>query len=58
MKNAPSLYGFTACKPSDPPTGGRAGSFGAAVRSGRWPDLLRSRVSLHRLRVAHSAMEN
>ena len=58
MKDAPRLYGFTPCKPSEPPTGGRAGRFEAAVRGGLWPDLLRGRLTLHRLRVAHSAMEN
>jgi hypothetical protein len=34
MKDAPCLSGFTACKPADPPTGGRADRFGAAVRGG------------------------
>ena len=32
--DAPRLAGFTACKPAEPPTGGRAGRFGAAVRGG------------------------
>jgi hypothetical protein len=36
MKDAPRLSGFTACNPADPPTGGRAGRFGAAVRGGLW----------------------
>ncbi len=34
MKDAPRLSGHTACRPSEPPTGGRAGRFGAAVRCG------------------------
>ena len=36
MKDAPRLSGRTACRPSEPPTGGRAGRFGAAVRGGLW----------------------
>ena len=39
MKDAPRLFGFTACKPTEPPTGGRADRFGAAVRGGLWPDM-------------------
>jgi hypothetical protein len=50
MKVAPCLSGFTACKPAEPPTGGRAGHFGAAVRGGPW--------TFHALRVARSAVEN
>ena len=50
MKNAPRLSGFTACKPAEPPTGGRAGRFGAAVRGG---------LSIfHASWVAHGAMEH
>ena len=58
MKDAPRLSGFTPCKPADPPTGGRAGRFGAAVRGGPWPDLPHGRLTSHRLRMARSAMEN
>ena len=58
MKDAPRLSGFTACKPAEPPTGGRAGRFGAAVRAGLWPDLLRLRLTFHGLRVARGAVEN
>ena len=58
MKDAPRLAGFTACKPSEPPTGGRAGRFGAAVRGGLWPDLLCGRLTFHGLRVARGAVEN
>ena len=58
MKDAPRLSGFTACKPAEPPTGGRAGRFGAAVRGGPWTDLLRSRLTFHGLRVARSPVEN
>jgi hypothetical protein len=36
MKDAPRLSGFTVCKPAEPPTGGRADRFGAAVRGGPW----------------------
>ncbi len=57
MKVAPCLAGFTACKPAEPPTGGRAGRFGAAVRGGPWTGLLRGRSNFHALRVAHGAME-
>ena len=57
MKHAPCLSGFTACKPAEPPTGGRAGRFGAAVRGGPWTGLLRGRLTFHTLRVARSAME-
>ncbi len=56
MKDAPRLSGFTACKPTEPPTGGRAGRFGAAVRGGPWPDLLCSRLTFHGLQVARSAV--
>ena len=56
MKDAPRLSGFTACKPAEPPTGGRAGRFGAAVR-GPWTGLLRALLTFHTLRVARSAME-
>ena len=58
MKDAPRLSGFTACKPADPPTGGRAGRFGAAVRGGPWPGLLRGGLTFHALWVARCAMEN
>jgi hypothetical protein len=34
MKDAPRLSGLTAFRPSAPPTGGRVGRFGAAVRGG------------------------
>ena len=57
MKDAPRLSGFTACKPTEPPTGGRAGRFGAAVRGGPWTGLLRGRLTFHTLRVASSATE-
>ena len=50
MKDAPCLSGFTACKPADSPTGGRAGRFGAAVRGGR--------SIFHASRTARSAVEN
>jgi len=58
MKGAPRLSGFTACKLAEPPTGGRAGRFGAAVRGGPWTGLLRARSTFHGLRVARGAMEN
>ena len=58
MKDAPRLSCFTACKPAEPPTGGRAGRFGAAVRGGPGTGLLRDRSTFHGLRVARSAMEN
>ena len=58
MKDAPRLSGFTACKPAEPPTGGRAGRFGAAVRGGSWTDLLRDRWTFHGLRVARSTVGN
>ena len=58
MKDAPRLSGFTACKPTEPPTGGRAGRFGAAVRGGPLTDLRRGRWTFHGLRMARSAMEN
>ena len=57
MKDAPRLSG-TSCKPAEPPTGGRAGRFGAAVRGGPWPDLLRGRSIFPGLRVAYGAMEH
>ncbi len=57
MKDAPRLSGFTACKPAEPPTGGRAGRFGAAVRGGPWTGLFRGRLIFHNLRVARSAIE-
>jgi hypothetical protein len=57
MKDAPRLSGFTSCKPAEPPTGGRAGRFGAAVRGGPWTGLLRGRLTFHALWVARSAME-
>ena len=50
MKDAPRLSGFTACNPAEPPTGGRASRFGAAVRGG--PSIF------HASRVALSAMDN
>ncbi len=50
MEDAPRLSGLTACRPSEPPTGGRAGRFGAAVRGGPW--------IFHASRVARSAVEN
>jgi hypothetical protein len=50
MKDAPRLSGFTACKPAEPPTGGRAGRFGAAVRGGP--------LNFHASWVAHGAIEN
>ncbi len=40
------------------PTGGRAGRFGAAVRSGPWPGLLRGRLTFHALWVACCAVES
>jgi len=58
MKDAPCLSGLTACKPAEPPTGGRAGRFGAAVRGGPWAGLLRGRSIFCGLRVALSAVEN
>ncbi len=58
MKDAPRLSGFTSCKPAEPPTGGRAGRFGAAVRDGPWPGLLRGRLTFHALWVAHSAVDH
>ena len=58
MKDAPRLSGFTACKPTEPPTGGRAGRFGAAVRGGPCTGQLRSRSNFHTMRVVRSAMEN
>jgi len=57
MNDAPCLSGFTACKPSEPPTGGRAGRFGAAVRGGPWTGLLRGRITFHAPWVARSAVE-
>ncbi len=57
MKDAPRLFGFTACRPAEPPTGGSAGRFGSAVRARPWTGLLRGRLNLHALRVARSAME-
>ena len=50
MKDAPRLSGLTACRPAEPPTGGQAGRFGAAVRGGR--------SIFHASWAAHSAMEN
>ena len=58
MKVAPRLAGFTACKSTDPPTGGRPGRFGAAVRGGPWPDLLRGRSTFQGLPVARSVMDD
>jgi len=58
MKDASRLSGFTACKPAEPPTGGRAGHFGAVVRGGPWTGLLRGPSIFHALRVARSAMEH
>ncbi len=58
MKDAPRLSGFTSCKPAEPPTGGQAGRFGAAVRGGPWMGLLRGRWTFHAYWVARSAMEN
>ena len=58
MKDAPRLSGFTSCKPSEPPTGGRTGRFGAAVRGGPWTNRRRDRSTCHGMRVAPSAMEN
>jgi len=61
------LYGLTApesaradfaCRPAEPPTGGRAGRFGAAVRGGPWPGLLRGRLTFHALWVACCAVES
>jgi len=59
MKDAPRLSGLTApesaladfaSKPAEPPTGGRAGRFGAAVRVGPW--------TVHALWVARCAVKN
>ena len=50
MKDAPRLSGFTACKPAQPPTGGRAGRFGTAVRGGPWTS--------NAVRVVRSVMDN
>ena len=58
MKDAPRLSGRTACRPSEPPTGGRAGRFGAAVRGGPWTGLLHDCLTFHALRVARCAEEN
>ncbi len=58
MNEARRLSGFTACKPAEPPTGGRAGRFGAAVRVGPWTGLLCGRSIFPALRVARSAMEH
>ena len=58
MKDAPRLSGFTACKPAEPPTGGRAGRFGAAVRGGPCTGKLRDRSNFRTMRVVRSAMEN
>ena len=58
MKDAPRPSGFNACKPATPPTGGRAGRFGAAVRGGLWTDLLLGRLTFHATWVAHGAVEN
>ena len=58
MKDAPRLSGFTSCKPAEPPTGGRAGRFGAAVRGGLWPELLRGRLTFDGLRVTRRAVKN
>ena len=65
MKDAPRLSGFTACKPAEPPTGGRpqrpgkASSVGAwtGPLGGPWAGLLRGRLTFHTLRVASSATE-
>ena len=56
--NAPCLSGFTACKPADSPTGGRAGRFGAVVRGGPATGLLRGRLNFQGLRVVCSAGAN
>ena len=58
MKDAPCLSGFTACKPADPPTGGQAGRFGAAVRGGPWAGPLRIHSTFHATRNARGAMEH
>ena len=50
LNDAPRLDGLTACRPSEPPTGGRAGRFGAAVRGGL--------LIFHASRVARSVVEN
>ncbi len=52
MQDAPRLSGYTSCKLAEPPTGGRAGRFGAAVRVGPWTGLLRSRLTFPALWVA------
>jgi hypothetical protein len=58
MKDAPRLSGFTACKPAEPPTGGRAGGFVAAVRGSPWTGLRGGRWTFDTLRVGRSAMEH
>ena len=58
MKDAPRLSGLTACRPAEPPTGGRADRFGAAVRGGPWTDLPRGRLTFLGLRVARSTVEH
>jgi len=58
VKDAPCLSGVTACKPADPPTGGRAGRFAAAVRGGLRTGLLRGRLTFHAPWMARSAVEN
>ena len=58
MKDAPRLSGLTACSPAEPPTGGRADRFGAAVRGGPWTGVLPSHSTFHASWVARSAVEN
>ena len=58
MKDAPCLSGFTACKPAEPPTGGRPQRPGKASSVGAWTGLLQGCAIFHALRVACSAMDN
>ncbi len=58
MKDAPRLSGSLHVRRLNPPVGGSAGRFGAAVRGGGpWTGLFRGRSIFHALRVAHGAME-
>ena len=45
MKDAPRLYGRTACRPSEPPTGGRPLRPGKASSVGAWTGLLHGRLT-------------
>jgi len=52
------ITSLTACRPSEPPTGGRPRRPGKASSVGAWTGLLRGRSAFDGLRVTRSTKEN